>query len=176
MKVRWPNDAIHQRPTEQRAQAYEKKKQLRTPLSTALWDQEVQHAYGAIHGRDAEDGRPHLRVRRDMGLASPALSGINPSATPAPSLKRRRVSSPVQPTSTLSQGSLLPTIAHKPKERLSLNSPAALSRAVLQTSSTCRPTIPSQEASQSSPGLVTSRNRNLYSAQDPSPSQTSRAL
>lgn len=98
MEVRWGNDAIHQRPTHQRAQGYGEKKQRRTPAPSTDWDQEVENAYRRPDERNVEDSGPHLRVRRNGSIASiPSRRGARP-VSPTQSIVSRDTSSQSSPS------------------------------------------------------------------------------
>ncbi|KIJ69054.1 hypothetical protein HYDPIDRAFT_105624 [Hydnomerulius pinastri MD-312] len=100
MDVPWPDDAVHKRLTEQRAQAYEEKlaKREAAPVSTVEWDAEVDAAYARLQEPEIRENNPRLRVRRGAGAVS------SPSVSVAASLSRKSRTSSSPALSIASSG------------------------------------------------------------------------
>ncbi|KAH7889373.1 hypothetical protein F5I97DRAFT_1802012 [Phlebopus sp. FC_14] len=121
MDVEWPDNAVHKRLTEQRAQAYEEKKARWIPVNLAVdWDEEITKAYERVEEPDAEDKTPHLRIRRNAGAASSVAPSRRNRTSSSPALSRDRGARPTPQFLT-------------PKRARPLNPPASSSQRAMDS-------------------------------------------
>jgi len=101
IEVAWPDDAVHNRFTFLRAQAYEEKKLKRSDIpSAANWDKEIELARNRTDEPDTEDGNMASRLRVRRGNSRSTLSSDSPRP---PSIKRSRGGTPLNSPASFSQ-------------------------------------------------------------------------